>query len=226
MKKLLLFAPALFLMSCGGETEEEKDYIETEYDKQSAEYLEGEDWEPVREDNGLYIYTEIEGEGMKPGLQDYLTLNYEGYLLDGTVFDGTGGEAVTFPFPMESLIKGWQQGIPHFGKGGKGKLIIPPDLGYGSRASGPIPANSVLVFDIELIDFSPTAPGPQIDMSVDYSEEIDTYIADNNLGEFKKTETGLYIQLDEAGSEEKPNLGSFLTLNYEFFPNYNIIFAI
>ena len=215
MKKLLFFAPALLLLSCGGETEKEKNYIETEYDKEIAVFLEDKDWEPIREDNGLYIYTEIEGEGQKPGLQDYLTLNYSGYLLDGTPFDGTEGNAITFPFPMESLIKGWQQGIPHFGKGGKGKLIIPPDLGYGSRASGPIPANSVLVFDIELIDFSPTAPGPQIDMSVDYSDEIDAYIAAEKLGEFKKTETGLYIQLDNAGSDDKPNLGSFLTLNYE-----------
>jgi peptidylprolyl isomerase len=207
----------MFLFSCGeGEAEEEKkDYVETEYDIQISEYLEDKDWDPVREDNGLYIQTEIEGEGQKPGLQDYLTLKYEGRLLDGTVFDGTDGEVITFPFPLEGLIKGWQQGIPHFGKGGKGTLIIPPDLGYGDRAGGPIPANSVLVFDIELVDFSPTAPAPQIDMSVDYSEEIEAYIAEKNLDGFEKTETGLYIKIDEAGSDEKPTVESYLTLNYE-----------
>jgi FKBP-type peptidyl-prolyl cis-trans isomerase FkpA len=210
MKKLLLFAPALFLLSCGGETEKKIDYIETEYDKQIAEYLEGEDWEPTREDNGLYIYTEIEGEGQKPGLQDYLTLNYSGYLLDGTVFDGTNGEAITFPFPMESLIKGWQQGIPAFGKGGKGKLIIPPDLGYGERASGPIPANSVLVFDIELIDFAPTPPLPP-----DYSDDIEAYISENNLGEFTKSETGLYVLIEKEGESSKPTVQSTVTMKYK-----------
>jgi FKBP-type peptidyl-prolyl cis-trans isomerase len=215
MKKLLFLAPCLFLMACGEDAEEKKDYIETEYDIQISEYLEDKDWEPIREDNGMYIYTEVEGEGQKPGLQDYLSLSYEGRLLDGTVFDGTEGNVITFPFPLEGLIKGWQLGIPHFGKGGKGTLIIPPDLGYGDRAGGPIPANSVLVFDIEIVDYSPTPPAPEIDMSVDYSSEIDAYIASEKLTGFEKSETGLYIKVNEAGSDEKPTVNSFLTLNYE-----------
>lgn len=216
MKKIIYILPALFLWACGSsESEEKLDYVETEDDKKIAEFLADKDWKPEREDNGLYIYMENEGDGRKPGLDDYLTLIYEGRFLDGTVFDGTDGQAISFPFPVSNLIKGWQQAIPKFGVGGKGKLIVPPALGYGENDNGPIPGNSILVFDIEIVDFSPTPPPPTIDMSVDYSGEIDEYITANKLGEFEKTETGLYIQIDEAGTDEKPNLNSFLTLNYE-----------
>jgi FKBP-type peptidyl-prolyl cis-trans isomerase FkpA len=56
-------------------------------------------------------------------------------------------------FPLYQLIEGWQIGIPKFGKGGKGKLLVPSRLGYGSSDRGSIPANSTLIFDIELLDW-------------------------------------------------------------------------
>ena len=216
MKKALLYLPALLLMACsGGEEIEELDYVETAYDKEIKTYLADKSWSPERQESGLYVYVEKEGSAEKPGLSDYLTLKYEGYLLDGTVFDGTGGEAIAFPFPTSDLILGWQEGIPNFGIGGVGKLICPPELGYGDRAAGAIPPNSVLVFDIEIVDFSAEPPAPQIDMSVDYSAEIDAYIAEKGLKGGEKTETGLYVFVEEAGSVEKPTNNSYLTLNYE-----------
>ncbi|MEX1001614.1 MAG: FKBP-type peptidyl-prolyl cis-trans isomerase [Crocinitomicaceae bacterium] len=215
MKKILLFTPLFILSACSGETEEEKDYVETKYDIEVSKYLEDKAWEPERQESGLYVYLEKEGSAEKPTLQDFLTIIYEGRLLDGTVFDGTDGQAVSFPFPVSGLIKGWQEGLPHFGKGGKGKLIIPPDLAYGEKATGGIPPNSVLVFDIELVDFSAEEPAPQIDMSVDYSDQIDAYIAEKGLKNPIKTETGLYIFIDKEGSAEKPSVNDFLTLNYE-----------
>ena len=77
-------------------------------------------------------------------------MKYNGTLLDGTKFDGNDN----FNYPLSSLIPGWQEGIPYFGKGGKGILLIPPHLGYGDRPNGDIPANSILRFDIELFDFT------------------------------------------------------------------------
>lgn len=220
MRKVILFAPVLFLLSCGGseESDEKLDYVETKYDKEIATYLEDKEWKPTREKSGLYIYTEVEGEGMKPGLEDFLTLKYEGRLLDGTVFDGSGENAISFPVPVKQLIAGWKEGIPHFGKGGKGTLILPPELGYGAEANGPIPGNSVTVFDIEIVDFSPTPPVPpmpELDRSVDYSTEIDEYIKSKKLTGFEKTETGLYVKVEHGGSDEKPTNLSYLTLNYE-----------
>jgi FKBP-type peptidyl-prolyl cis-trans isomerase len=210
MKNLMLLAAALLLFSCGGETEEEKDYTETEYDIKIDQYLEDKSWDPERTESGLYVHIEKEGSEEKPGLQDYLTLKYEGRLLDGTIFDGTNGEAISFPFPVEGLIKGWQEGIPYFGKGGKGKLIIPPALGYGDKEAGIIPPNSILLFDIEIVDFTSEAPLPP-----DYTEEIETYIVEKGIEGAEKTESGLYIVTENAGSDEKPTVDHFLTLNYE-----------
>lgn len=214
MKKLFLGLPILFLVACGP-GEPELDYEPTEYDKKIDEFLEGKSYNPERTESGLYIHIDKAGSDEKPGLNDYLTLKYEGRLMDGSVFDGTEGQAITFPFPLSDLILGWQEGIPSFGKGGKGTLIIPPDLGYGDRDMPGLPANSILVFDIEIVDFSDQAPGPQVDMSVDYSPEIDAYIEEKGLENPTKTETGLYMFIEEEGGEEKPTVNSYLTLNYE-----------
>lgn len=101
---------------------------------------------------GIYVQIEKEGSIEKPRVSNKVTIHYKGYLLDNTVFDQTEGEARTYP--LGALIAGWQIGIPYIGKGGKCKLIIPPHLGYGSNDVGPIPGNSILVFDIELEDFN------------------------------------------------------------------------
>ena len=72
-----------------------------------------------------------------------------GYFLDEKEFDS----GVNSEFGLFQVIEGWQIGIPKFGKGGKGKLLVPSRLGYGSKARGSIPANSTLIFDIELLDW-------------------------------------------------------------------------
>jgi FKBP-type peptidyl-prolyl cis-trans isomerase len=212
MRRIALIAPLFLVFACG---EQKKDYEETEYDKQISKYLEDKEWkdEVERLDNGLYIYKEKEGSNEKPTLEDFVTIHYKGALLNGEVFDGTDKEPATFP--LAGLIKGWQEGIPHFGKGGKGKLIIPPSLGYGDQDSGPIPANSVLVFDIELLDFSKTPPAPQIVKDKDYSEEIKAYLKEKGIEKAQVTESGLFIVIEEPGTDEKPKLTDFLTLNYE-----------
>jgi FKBP-type peptidyl-prolyl cis-trans isomerase len=174
--------------------------------------LSDKEWDTDRQESGLYVYTEKEGSDEKPTLENFVTISYTGYLLDGTVFDGTEGEAVTFP--LANLIEGWQEGIPNFGRGGKGKLIIPPSMGYGERASGPIPANSVLVFDIEVFDFSNTPPAPVVVKTGDFSPQIKEYIAKKNIKGMEDTESGLFLSIENAGSEEKPKLGDFLTLTY------------
>jgi FKBP-type peptidyl-prolyl cis-trans isomerase FkpA len=109
-------------------------------------------------DNGLtaqktasglhYIITEP-GTGTSPNINSTVTVKYVGRLLDGTEFDRG-----TATFALQTVIEGWQEGIPLFKLQGKGKLIIPSTLGYGSSGTGDIPANSVLVFDIYLISFN------------------------------------------------------------------------
>ena len=83
-----------------------------------------------------------------------VSVHYTGYLLDGTIFDSSvsRGEPISFPIGESRVIKGWDEGIAYLKVGEKARLIIAPELGYGGRAMGPIPANSTLVFDVELVD--------------------------------------------------------------------------
>ncbi len=100
--------------------------------------------------SGLYYVMTTEGNGARPTLSSQVTVKYKGYLTNGTVFDETTNTGASFG--LASVIKGWQEGIPLFKRGGKGVLLIPSALGYGTQAVNKIPANSVLIFDIDLLD--------------------------------------------------------------------------
>jgi len=78
---------------------------------------------------------------------------YKGMLTNGEVFDETPSNSPK-SFPLKNLIEGWQIGIPFLQKGGSGSFYVPSGLGYGSRTLPDIPANSVLIFDITLVDFT------------------------------------------------------------------------
>lgn len=100
--------------------------------------------------SGLYYVMTVVGTGVQPNSNSNVTVNYKGSLKDGKVFDQSAATGLTFN--LASVIKGWQEGIPLFKKGGKGVLLIPSALGYGSQSTGSIPANSVLIFDIDLLN--------------------------------------------------------------------------
>lgn len=102
--------------------------------------------------SGLHYFMTNEGAGGHPNLQSTVTVKYKGYLTDGTVFDQTTGNE-TIQFQLSGLISGWQEGIPLLKKGGKGTFLLPSALAYGPSGSGSIPPNTVLIFDIELVNF-------------------------------------------------------------------------
>ena len=99
--------------------------------------------------SGLYVVINENGSGFNPSQNASVTVFYKGYFTDGDVFDETGSEPISFR--LDQVIQGWQEGIPYFKPGGSGILLIPSALGYGNEKVGDIPANSVLIFDIELI---------------------------------------------------------------------------
>ncbi|MDZ3832899.1 MAG: FKBP-type peptidyl-prolyl cis-trans isomerase [Sphingopyxis sp.] len=90
-----------------------------------------------------------EGTGASPTISDVVLVKYEGKLDDGTVFDANEQA----PMQVAGVVPGFGEALTRMKKGGKYKISIPPQLGYGDRAVGPIPANSTLHFDVELIDF-------------------------------------------------------------------------
>lgn len=83
-----------------------------------------------------------------------VSVHYTGWLPDGTKFDSSRDRHQPFEFKLGGgqVIQGWEQGVEGMRVGEKRKLVIPPDLGYGGRAVGPIPANSTLIFEVELLD--------------------------------------------------------------------------
>lgn len=113
-----------------------------------TDYIASYQLDAQEKENGLYIVVEEVGNGVFPTLDSEVTVQYKGYLSNDKVFDQTDGSPVTFP--LNAVIQGWQIGLPYFSEGGSGKLLIPSELGYGSQKAGDIPANSVLIFDIQL----------------------------------------------------------------------------
>ena len=101
----------------------------------------------------LTVTDEVVGTGAAVKAGDVITVNYVGSFPDGTVFDASAKHAqpLQFPVGMGNVIKGWDQGLIGMKVGGKRHLVIPPDYGYGAQANGPIPANSTLVFEVELL---------------------------------------------------------------------------
>ena len=105
----------------------------------------------VTTDSGLQYEVLRAGSGAKPTANQTVEVHYHGTLIDGTVFDSSVARGETISFPVTGVIPGWVEALQLMSVGSKWKLVIPAELGYGNRAQGPIPAGSVLVFEVELI---------------------------------------------------------------------------
>lgn len=131
------------------------------------QYIQKKSLKAEKQESGLYFINQLEGVGEVPKYGDEVFVNYSVSTLDGKIVDSniktvaqTSGiyskdrtyEPFSFVLGDEGLIAGWTQGITLMKKGGKAKLIIPSKLGYGQNSYGPIKPNSVLIFDITLIN--------------------------------------------------------------------------
>lgn len=169
---LVLFGAA-FLYSCISE-DENLEVIFEQDKRKIAEFVEDYDTEYARIDTVgdtgvVLIFTEVNAEGRKPEIADTLRVDYTGYLLDGIVFDtsieqvardnGLYNQSRNYePWRMElgvtSVIAGWHLALSQMREGEKATVLIPSFYGYGSQPNGAIPANSVLVFDLDLVSVS------------------------------------------------------------------------
>lgn len=110
--------------------------------------------DPTKTASGLQYIDSKVGDGAEAKAGQQVTVNYTGYLTNGTKFDSSlnpGRTPFDFKLGAGSVIKGWDEGVAGMKVGGKRRLIIPPALGYGASGQGPIPANSQLIFDVELL---------------------------------------------------------------------------
>lgn len=103
--------------------------------------------------SGLYYVINNPGGANRPTQKSSVLVNYKGYLTDGTIFDSSYPKGKPSELDLNAVVKGWQEGMQLIGIGGKIQLFIPSALGYGAKAAGFIPANSVIIFEVELVDF-------------------------------------------------------------------------
>ncbi len=115
-------------------------------------YLTSKSITAIQHPAGFFYTITTPGSGDKPNINSTVKIAYKGSLTDGSIFDQTQPGA-TATFPLSGLIYGWQVGIPLIARGGEITLYLPPSLGYGCQASSRIPAGSILIFDVRLIDF-------------------------------------------------------------------------
>lgn len=106
-------------------------------------------------DSGLKYEDLVDGDGDVAAAGQQVVVHYTGWLTDGSKFDSSLDRNQPFDFALGrgSVIRGWDEGVQGMKVGGKRKLTIPPQLGYGARgAGGVIPPNATLVFEVELLE--------------------------------------------------------------------------
>lgn len=111
--------------------------------------------------SGLQYKVIKEGTGKTPAAEDKVKTHYQGTLLDGTEFDSSYKRNQPAEFPVNGVIKGWTEALQLMKEGAKWELYIPADLAYGERGRPGIPPNSVLIFQIELLEVVKQAPEPK-----------------------------------------------------------------
>jgi peptidylprolyl isomerase len=157
MKKLLIVFLLIGVAIAGCQSSQDEPKSTPEAAQETAGNYPG--WattkEPETTSTGLK-YIDIEaGNGASPQSGQQVVVHYSGYLTNGTKFDSSvdRGEALAFAIGIGQVIQGWDEGVMSMKAGGKRKLIIPPQLGYGERGAPPvIPPNAELIFDVELLE--------------------------------------------------------------------------
>lgn len=147
MKRLLFFAFVLLTaLSCKKDRrlQSEKD------DEIIQQYISDHGLTATKTESGLYVVIDEPGTGSACTGYSNVKVSYKGYYTNGEVFDESAASGVTFN--LQQVIEGWTEGIPYFKEGGEGMLLIPSRLGYGENGSGSVPGNTVLLFDVKLID--------------------------------------------------------------------------
>ncbi len=144
MKFIFPLSLLLFVFSsCGRYSDSEKSQI----DLQIQSLVKKKGWKMEKSESGVYQQIVEEGKGNEIQLRDLLVVNYTGHLINGTVFDKT---KKPIELDMKSLIAGWKEVLVGKKVGSKVRFICPPHMAYGRSSKGPIPENSILIFEVHV----------------------------------------------------------------------------
>ena len=144
MKFIFPLSLLLFVFSsCGSYSDSEKSQI----DLQIQSLVKKKGWKMEKSESGVYQQIVEEGKGNEIQLRDLLVVNYTGHLINGTVFDKT---KKPIELDMKSLIAGWKEVLVGKKVGSKVRFICPPHMAYGRSSKGPIPENSILIFEVHV----------------------------------------------------------------------------
>lgn len=145
---VLTFCLLLAVIGCKTYSDDDK----STFDQKIESYIQKHHLKGFKQsDSGLYYHIIEEGDGEYIKLTDEVAFTYEGKLLNGQIFDGQN-KRNPVKFNVSALIEGWKETMLYLKKGGKAKIIVPPQLGYGDYDLDKIPANSILYFTIEVKD--------------------------------------------------------------------------
>ncbi len=142
---LLSLLALILLCSCGKEEYDAK----VGYRTAMKNYIKDKGWDANETIEGLFYVITEPGTDEKPELNSNIEIRTKGYYSDNEVFQPDG----VLNGKLTGFIQGWKVGIPKFGAGGKGHILFPPNLAYGEFPSNGVRAQSILIFDIELISF-------------------------------------------------------------------------
>ncbi|RPD91658.1 peptidylprolyl isomerase [Aureibaculum marinum] len=148
MRKYAIVFLVIILFTACNNNDESIDYRE-QNEQEILAYIESNNLNAQKSSSGLYYVIDEPGEGEQPIATSDVTVAYKGYFTNGTVFDESDANGISFN--LQRVIKGWTEGITYFKEGGSGLLLIPAHLGYGNSDYAGIPGGSVLLFDINLI---------------------------------------------------------------------------
>ncbi|MGQ0740235.1 MAG: FKBP-type peptidyl-prolyl cis-trans isomerase [Bacteroidota bacterium] len=152
MKTILLSGLFLMLIVTGGclkDTSCQPKTVASE-DAEMQNYAVSNGMSVIQHNSGMYYQIINPGSGAVPNYNSILSVKYTGKLMNGTIFDSRTTSPITLQ--LGGVIAGWQLGLQLIQKGGIIKLIIPSSMAYGCQPNGPIPGNSILYFEIELVD--------------------------------------------------------------------------
>ena len=201
MKGLFIaFFVVLFVSCSDDEPNVIKDYRE-ENDQEIQAYLSDNNLDATKTSSGLYYIVDEVGQGAEISGNSDVTVKYKGYFTDGSILEENTDDGISTN--LELTIAGWTEGLQYFNEGGKGTLFIPAHLGFGSETIQGVPGGSVLIFDVEIVDYP-----------AENRQEILDYIADNNL-DATESDTGLFYVIEEQGTGDYPEATSNVTVKYK-----------